>query len=208
MYAAIALLLVAAAPLSSAHFGLNYPEWRADSLTNESYSQWEYPCAGVPIGTGNRTDWPIGGGSVNLSLHHPWTYLFINLGLGENTTNFAYSLTPSLLNTTGNGTFCLPSLPIPAEANVTDGQKATIQVVSSGESGSALYNCADITFRASAQPLSGDQCQNSTGVTAAIVGQSATEGASPSTTPSAAGRTPVGQTMLALAIGLTTVALV
>lgn len=40
------------------------------------------------------TDWPIGGGSLRLDLHHAWTYVFVNLALGENATNFNVSLTP------------------------------------------------------------------------------------------------------------------
>lgn len=94
--------------------------------------------ANVPNGVGNRTDWPISGGSVSLDLHHKWTYLFINLGLGTNVTAFSTSLTPELVNVTGNGTYCIPVLPVPID--VKDGDNATIQVVTSGESGSALYN--------------------------------------------------------------------
>lgn len=39
------ILLFAAA--ASAHFGLKYPEWRADTLTADEelgYDQWTYPC--------------------------------------------------------------------------------------------------------------------------------------------------------------------
>lgn len=88
----------------------------------------------------NRTLWPLTGGSVTLDLHHPWTYVFINLGLGTDYPSPSISLTPEFLNTTGNGTLCLPVVPIPASANVTDGQNATIQIVTLGETGSALYN--------------------------------------------------------------------
>ena len=80
------------------------------------------------------------GGALELELHHPWTYLFVNLGLGGNvSSNFNISLTPQLLNVTGKGTFCLPALPVP-EGVARDGQPATLQVVTSGDSGSALYN--------------------------------------------------------------------
>jgi hypothetical protein len=41
-------LLIALLPAASAHFHLNYPYWRADSLTlattNTSITQWNYPC--------------------------------------------------------------------------------------------------------------------------------------------------------------------
>jgi hypothetical protein len=40
------IVLLAAAQLATAHFGVEYPEWRADTLTDEDgpYSQWDYPC--------------------------------------------------------------------------------------------------------------------------------------------------------------------
>jgi hypothetical protein len=91
------LFLLVTAQLASAHFAVEYPEWRADSLTNDSYNQYTWPCkplrpaqsnqsriqtdplyssagAGVPGNSGNRTDWPLTGGSLKLDLHHPWTY--------------------------------------------------------------------------------------------------------------------------------------
>lgn len=98
------------------------------------------------------TDWPLGGGQLVLDLHHPWTYVFVNLGIGENTTNFNVSLTPAFLNVTGKGTLCLDKLPVPID--VQDGTLASLQVVTSGASGSALYNCADIRFKKDAQALS------------------------------------------------------
>ncbi|KAI1128763.1 hypothetical protein F5Y10DRAFT_264796 [Nemania abortiva] len=192
---ATVLSLLAIAGQVSAHFSVTYPVWRADSLAeNTTYSQWDYPCAGVPYGAGNKTEWPIDGGSVVLDLHHPWEYLYINLGLGENTTNFNISLTPELLNVTGSGNFCIPALPVPT--TVADGQNATIQFVTGGESGSALYNCADIVFKSSANPLSGGICANSTGVTATIVGQTTTANESSSPTP-----TPNGAPTVALRSG-------
>lgn len=162
------LLLAAAAvaPLASAHFGLEYPAWRADTLQSDTnYSQWQYPCtpflpfplphfqfpppdetnfllpgAGVPTDAGNRTDWPLTGGSLKLDLHHPWEYVFVNLGLGSNVTNFNYTLTgPTFWNVTGAGVLCV-DLPLPEGLKPTDGQQASIQVVNVGASGSALYN--------------------------------------------------------------------
>ncbi|KAH7034618.1 uncharacterized protein B0I36DRAFT_346528 [Microdochium trichocladiopsis] len=188
---------LAGAQLASAHFGLVYPPWRADTLSEESeeiYSQWEHPCAGVNTTT-NRTAWPIGGGAIELELHHPWAYVWVNLGLGDNTTNFNISLTPDLYNISGKGDFCWPKLPVPIE--IADGTNATIQVVTGGASGSALYNCADITFRADA-PV--HECANSTqfDVTVirngeAIVGGTATSGGS-SQTPAGSSATPAAST--------------
>ncbi|KAM7215135.1 hypothetical protein V8F06_009453 [Rhypophila decipiens] len=155
------LAVLATAQLAAAHFGLEYPEWRFDTLSgDERYSQWEYPCAGVPAGTGNRTEWPLTGGSIKLELHHAWSYIFVNLGLGENATVFNYTLTPSLYNTTGNGTYCLPQLPLPTNLKVNDGDLASLQVITADYKGTSLYNCADIVFRSSAKSLSGDDCKS------------------------------------------------
>jgi len=39
------LAILAAAQLAAAHFAIEYPEWRADTLAEETnYSQWDYPC--------------------------------------------------------------------------------------------------------------------------------------------------------------------
>ena len=141
VFAAI-ITVLAAAQLVSAHFGIIYPEWRANTLmANSSYSQWNYPCAGVPGGlsNGSRTEWPLTGGSVKLDLKHDWTYVVVNLGIGENVTNFNYTLTP-LTNLTGTGEYCFKTLSLPAEVSVEDGTEASIQVVNVGHSGSALYN--------------------------------------------------------------------
>ena len=98
---------------------------------------------------GNVTDWPLDGGAVKLDLHHPWSYVFINLGLGENATNFNVSLTPQFLNATGKGQFCIDKLELPEE--VEDGTLGSIQVITLSESGTALYNCADIRFTKDAE---------------------------------------------------------
>ncbi|POR33170.1 Uncharacterized protein TPAR_06637 [Tolypocladium paradoxum] len=146
------LFALAAAQRVSAHFGLTFPAWRADTLAHEAtskYSQWTYPCAGVPYGAGNVTDWPLDGGSLKLELHHPWTYIFVNLGVGGNTTNFNVSLTPEFWNATGKGTLCIDKVPLPVK--VEDGALASLQIVTVGDSGSALYNCADIRFKKDAQ---------------------------------------------------------
>ncbi|KAL7929442.1 hypothetical protein V8C35DRAFT_197080 [Trichoderma chlorosporum] len=158
------LLGLAAAHAVTAHFSVVYPEWRADTLSEaneDKYSQWNYPCGGVPYKAGNITNWPLAGGAVQLELHHPWTYLFINLGLGANTTNFNISLTPDLVNVTGKGTLCIDKLPVSLD-DIADGTLASVQFVTSGESGNALYNCADIRFTKNATGPS--NCSTSDGM--------------------------------------------
>jgi len=147
------------ASLASAHFTIEYPEMRGDSFADGA-SQWVYPCSsrlnlysmvlnaystlpGANVNqtaATNRTLWPLTGGSINTDLHHPWTYFFVNLGLGTNYPTFNISLTTQPVNVTGNGTFCLPKITLPAGLSVVDGQNASIQVVTVGQSGSALYN--------------------------------------------------------------------
>ncbi|KAI6769525.1 hypothetical protein HG530_004154 [Fusarium avenaceum] len=148
------LLSLATVQAVSAHFGLVFPAWRADTLSEENeekYSQWTYPCAGVDYNKKNLTDWPLEGGALTLDLHHNWTYVFVNLGLGENTTNFNISLTPQFLNATNPGTLFIEELALPSDVKPSDGDIGSIQVITLGESGSALYNCADIRFKEKAK---------------------------------------------------------
>lgn len=74
-----------------------------------------------------------------MKLGHDWTYYAINLGVGDEVSSFNVSLTPELHNATGKGTLCLDKVAIP-EGLVKEGQNASIQVVTFGASGSALYN--------------------------------------------------------------------
>ncbi|KAM0217799.1 hypothetical protein ACHAPA_001330 [Fusarium lateritium] len=148
------LLGLATVQAVSAHFGLVFPSWRADTLSEENeekYSQWTYPCAGVDYNKKNLTDWPLEGGALTLDLHHNWTYVFVNLGLGENTTNFNISLTPQFLNATNPGTLFIEELALPSSVKPSDGDIGSIQVVTIGDSGNALYNCADIRFKENAK---------------------------------------------------------
>ncbi|KAL2756629.1 hypothetical protein ACRALDRAFT_2026669 [Sodiomyces alcalophilus JCM 7366] len=149
MFTSKALLTLAAAGLSSAHFTLQYPEWRGNTFdATKNYTQWSWPCGGPEYGSGNRTDWPLSGGSVGMTLGHAYNFLYINLGIEENGTvaSFPHSLTPNPLNTTGHGTLCLSDLTLPTDLNITAGTNASLQVIKVGQSGQAQYNCADIRF--------------------------------------------------------------
>lgn len=169
--------------LVAAHFEIEYPFWRGDSFEGDA-SQWIYPCANVnstPAPEANRTLWPVTGGSIRLHVTHTWALTYVNLGLaaGADGNNTVASYNASLLaayNQTGNGTFCLPSVgraaleELAREAGVDggvdglSGRNASLQVIQIGHGGSALYNCADITFASNATTLATDQCSNSTGV--------------------------------------------
>jgi hypothetical protein len=82
----------------------------------------------------------LDGGSLVIDFHHPWTYVSFNLGLGSNTSTFNISLNPMLLNETGNGTICIPKWTLPADLGIVDGDEASLQVITIGDSGTALYN--------------------------------------------------------------------
>ena len=89
----------------------------------------------------NRTEWPLTGGSMILDLHHKWEYLFINIGLGTEYPVTNISLTnDGPLNITGSGELCVPEFKLPNGVTVVDGQNATIQVVTTSNTGTALYN--------------------------------------------------------------------
>ncbi|KAI9783517.1 MAG: hypothetical protein M1839_003687 [Geoglossum umbratile] len=168
----VALLL----QLTTAHFSIQYPYWRGDSFA----TQYSRPCGGVnqSLSDNNRTKWPIDGGAISFKPSHPWAITYVNIGLGgSNTTTFAVSLVPGF-NQTGNGTFCFPKIAIPSSLGIKDGQNASLQVIQISETGSSLYNCADITFSKDAPSFSG--CSNSTGV-----GGKALEAPSPSSAANA-----------------------
>jgi len=113
----------------------------------------------------NRTAWPLDGGSLLFAGSHPWSYTYVNLGLGNDVAGFNISLVEGF-NQTGNGTFCWNKAGVAAlkALNLTEGQNASIQVIQISHSGAALYNCADITFSRTATLLSGEVCKNATGV--------------------------------------------
>jgi len=155
----IAFLLAFYIQLVSAHFTLEYPYWRGDSHE----TQWLRPCGGINVTT-NRTEWPLDGGSLRAHFGHPWAITYVNLGLGsDDTVIFNISLVPGF-NQTGNGTFCFPKLPIPTDKGITAGTNASLQIIQLSALGSALYNCADITFSDNATVLESSQCTNSSGI--------------------------------------------
>ncbi|KAI0000244.1 hypothetical protein F4779DRAFT_622567 [Xylariaceae sp. FL0662B] len=73
--------------------------------------------------------------------HHPWPYVYSDLGAEENMTDhFNVSLAPDLINVTGKGNFYRTSPHLPKGVSVDDGEKASIQVVARGESGDTLLS--------------------------------------------------------------------
>ncbi|OAL33491.1 hypothetical protein AYO20_07177 [Fonsecaea nubica] len=156
--------------LVSAHTQIWYPEWRADSF-DLPFSQRIYPCAGISDNaTTPRTEWPLTGGSLNVTLHDAAAYIFINLGFGANSSDFNITLFSAPLNETGPGNLCFPKLTLPSGLPIQEGTQASIQFATAGHNGEGLYNCADITFTNNATLLPSDQCQNSSTVSVTTLG--------------------------------------
>lgn len=160
--------------LTLAHTVLSYPGWRGNNLfTNGTIypgvlgidqvngttafpygAAWMYPCGGLPTSQ-NRTLWPIKGGAIAIQpgwfANHPTALFYINMGFGNEPLNMSNSMVP-VFQISGPsrdpypGTFCLPQVPLPANASVKAGDNATIQVIQTALHGAALYSCADITF--------------------------------------------------------------
>jgi len=177
------LFVLALATCSSAHFVINYPADRGNSYN----TQFQFPCGGLSQ-NGNRSAWPTNGGAISIVPLHDFAFTTINLAIGntiQETTDvnrYNHVMKPIFNQTGGNGTFCIPKLNIPASLKplVKAGVNATIQIVQLVASGSALYNCADITFSDSeanrfANPeIWGEYCFNSSNMGANYITNSDT----------------------------------
>jgi hypothetical protein len=94
----------------------------------------------VSNSTTPKTPWPLDGGSLNFTLRDGAAIVFVNLGLGTNTTNFNISLPAFPLNETGAGNVCIPKVRLPPGLSIAEGTEASIQVATSNpENGAGLY---------------------------------------------------------------------
>lgn len=130
--------------------------------------------SGGGMGTSrNRTYWPTTGGAVSFQpgwfRGHLQAQLQINLGYGTdgpdggppNMSNIMVKPF-ELLGPTNNpypGTVCLPQVPLPAGANVSAGDKATIQVVEQAQHGASLYSVSCSPWQMSAFDGSSNRCR-------------------------------------------------
>lgn len=131
-------LLAAALPLASAHFTLDWPPARGfddDTLV-------QFPCGGQNTVSTNRTKWPIGGGPIQLGMHHTASKVQVLLSLGNDPgVNYNITLLPTIQEQ-GPQNFCIAptALQFPSGLNITEGTNATIQVVTNGDPNGGLYN--------------------------------------------------------------------
>lgn len=125
--------LLALLPLATAHFVLDWP-------TNRGFDDEQAvngPCGGFND-VKTRTDFPLSGGPIQLDMHHTQTKVAVYLALGNDPTSYSITLLPQLAEE-GPGDFCLGSVNIPSDLNITSGTNATIQVVSNGDPSGGLY---------------------------------------------------------------------
>jgi hypothetical protein len=108
-------------------------DFKAHTIPGAGYTQ--------ELSANNRTLWPLAGGAVVWNSSHPDALTYINLGLGNAVTSFNISL-QGVYNETGAGVTCLPNPGAATIRNlsITEGQNASIQVITISSSGAALYS--------------------------------------------------------------------
>jgi len=128
----------------------------------------------------NRTKWPVGGGAIAIQpgwfQGHATALFYINLGFGTVPPNMSNPMVPvfQIVGPSRDpypGTFCLPQVPLPANASVKIGDNATIQIVETAVHGAALYNCVDITFAdpADVPEVNSSNCYNTSDISFELV---------------------------------------
>ncbi|KAJ8107621.1 hypothetical protein OPT61_g8736 [Boeremia exigua] len=156
------LVALALAPVAFAHFTLKYPESRGFDEDKES----GFPCGGFDSVSSQRTDFPINGAPIQINLGHQQTNIAVYLAVGDNPGDgFSVVLHPQFV-VSGFGDFCLGDVSIPSNLNVTEGTKATIQVITNAHSDGGLYQCSDVNLvnTALSQSDFSSNCKNGTGV--------------------------------------------
>lgn len=130
-----ALLALALLPLTLAHFQLTFPKARGFSEDTES----TFPCGGFDDVQQQRTDFPISGGPIQLNLEHPQTNIAVYMAIGDNPGSGFSIVARQQLTVDGLGNFCFGSINLPSSVNVSDGTKASIQVVTNNHESGGLY---------------------------------------------------------------------
>ncbi|KAK4033551.1 hypothetical protein C8A01DRAFT_49898 [Parachaetomium inaequale] len=153
------------AGLAQGHVVLTYPGWRGNNLGHDENSpfgmQWMYPCGGLSVTT-NRTQWPLDGGAVAFQpgwfTGHDTALIYINIGLGEQPSNYSWPITTLYLDGPTNnpypGTVCLPKLTLPegVRSRIKSGDLASIQVVEAAKHGAGMFTTPTPTRTPSRPP--------------------------------------------------------
>lgn len=86
-----------------------------------------------------RLDFPISGGPIQVRFGHQQTNVAIYMAIGDNPGNNFNIVAQKQIQVSGYGEFCFGNVAVPAGLNVTDGTKATIQVVTNNHESGGLY---------------------------------------------------------------------
>lgn len=133
------LLAVALAPVALAHFELKYPSTRGFDEDKES----TFPCGGFDTVSSQRTDFPMSGAPIQINLGHQQTNVAVYLAVGDNPGDGFSTVLHPQFQVSGFGNFCLGDVSIPSSLNVTEGTKATIQVITNAHGEGGLYQVGE-----------------------------------------------------------------
>jgi hypothetical protein len=136
------LLALSFVPLTFAHFELTFPKARGFNDESES----SFPCGGFDTVSSERTNFPISGGPIQLSMGHPQTNVAVYMAIGDNPGSGFSIVAKQQLTVEGLGNFCLGSVSVPAGLNVSDGTLASIQVVSNAHEAGGLFQVSSRTI--------------------------------------------------------------
>lgn len=134
------LQLLTLPALASAHFILKYPISRGFDDDKEV----NFPCGGFDTVTTNRSTFPLSGGPIQLDMGHTEAKVQVLLALGNGDGSYSIEVVPTFQET-GPENFCLGSVTFPSSLNLTEGQNATLQVVTNGDPDGGLYQVCRIS---------------------------------------------------------------
>jgi hypothetical protein len=136
-------LALAFLPLTLAHFQLNFPKSRGFTDDTEN----NFPCGGYNDVQQERTDFPISGGPIQLHMEHPQTNVAVYMAIGDNPGDGFSIVAQQQTQVSGLGDFCFGHVSLPEGLNVTDGTKASIQVVTNNHEAGGLYQVSFPCYR-------------------------------------------------------------
>lgn len=159
--ASVATAAVLLAASASAHFTLDYPTTIGFSDDDEGTG----PCGGFTpdFSSDNITDFAVDGDNIALNLLHTQGNWLFRATLDESASSGWTQLFP-LVQQTGLGYFCEPSVPIPSS---WVGETGVLSAVLDGPDG-ILYQCASVKFVSGAATSTQSTCTNSSSVTFAF----------------------------------------
>ncbi|KAF9129362.1 hypothetical protein BGX30_013976 [Mortierella sp. GBA39] len=140
-----------------AHYTLDYPPSRGFSDDDEPIA----PCGGAAYNAaGNRTQFPLTKGFVQITSYHPTASVQVNIAYGNNPTAADFTTASSTpvdsVQVTHPFQSCLP-LDLSSFAGAANNVNATIQLVYNGGD-SPLYQCTDVVLVTAAPSFDQSKC--------------------------------------------------